>query len=79
MQNVQDLKPVIAIAVESSDRLEIKVDERMTAPAAVVLASALVRRLARQFDMTNNEFIDMVEDSFAGIEEEAARPRLIVQ
>lgn len=72
-----ELEPVIALAVISDDKIQVRAREDLTSAAAVVLTTALVRRMAAQFDLTPEEFLGMVEDSFEGVED--ARPRLIVQ
>ena len=73
-----ELEPVIAMAVISDNKIQVKAREDLTAPAAVVLTSVLVRRMAAQFDLTPEEFIQMVEDSLEAVED-VQKPRLIVQ
>lgn len=74
-----ELEPVIALAVVKEGEIQVKTRTDLTAPAAVVLTSALVRRMAAQFDLTPEEFIAMVEDSLEGVSDERPKPRLIVQ
>jgi hypothetical protein len=74
-----ELEPVIAMAVISDNKIQVKAREDLTASAAVVLTSVLVRRMAQQFDLTPEEFIQMVEDSLEAVENERPKPRLIVQ
>lgn len=74
-----ELEPVIALAVVADDNIQIRAREDLTSAAAVVLTSALVRRMAAQFDLTPEEFLGMVEDGLAGVDNETPKPRIIMQ
>lgn len=76
---MKEFDPVIALAVVSDDKIQVKTRSDLTTAAAVVLTSALVRRMAAQFDLTPEEFLGMIEDSLEAVDEGKPVQRIVVQ